>query len=141
MLGLSIDDPHGVESEGRRRCMPGLGKLKVRTVMRVEKTVRRASNRTPMWDAPPFSGYEIHMGETTGQDYSEGRVWGTYIHGLFDDDEFRHSFLKFVRRWWGLAAAQSYALVAAQREGRIDRWAGHLRQSLDMKTIREWTGL
>jgi adenosylcobyric acid synthase len=141
MLGLSIDDPLGVESEGRRRSMPGLGKLKVRTVMRGEKTVRRATGRTTMWDAPPFSGYEIHMGETTGPDCGEGRVWGTYIHGLFDDDAFRHSFLKFARQRCGLAPAQSYALVTAQREGRIDRWAGHLRQSLDMKTIREWTGL
>ena len=141
MLGLSIDDPMGVESEGRPRSMPGLSRLNVRTVMRGEKTVRRTTGRTPMWDAPPFSGYEIHMGETTGQDFAEGRVWGTYIHGLFDDDAFRHSFLKFVRGWCGLAPAQSYASVTAQREGRIDRWAAHLRQSLDLKTIREWTRL
>ena len=141
MLGLSIDDPGGVESEGRPRSMPGLAKLKVRTVMRSEKTVRRATGRTTMWDAPPFSGYEIHMGETTGQDCAEGRAWGTYIHGLFDDDAFRHSFLKFMRQRCGLAPAQSYAFVTAQREGRIDRWADHLRQSLNMKMIREWTAL
>jgi adenosylcobyric acid synthase len=141
MLGLLIDDPGGVESEGRPRCMPGLGKLPVRTIMRGEKTVRRATGRTTMWDAPPFSGYEIHMGETTGHDCAEGRVWGTYIHVLFDDDAFRHSFLKFARGRCGLAAAQSHALVTAQREGRIDRWACHLRQSLDIKTIREWVGL
>lgn len=141
MLGLSIDDPGGVESEGHPRSMPGLAKLKARTVMRGEKTVRRATGRTTMWDAPPLSGYEIHMGETTGQDCAEGRVWGTYVHGLFDDDAFRHSFLKFARQRCGLAPAQAYALVTAHREGRIDRWAGHLRQSLNMKIIREWTGL
>ena len=141
MLGLSIDDPGGVESEGRPRSMPALAKLNVRTIMRGEKTVCRATGVTPMWDAPPFSGYEIHMGETTGQACAEGRVWGTYIHGLFDDDAFRHSFLKFVRQGCGLAPAKSYALVTADREGRIDRWAAHLRQSLDMKTIRGWIGL
>ena len=141
MLGLSIDDPGGVESEGRPRSMRGLGKLKARTVMRGEKTVRRATGITTMWDAPPFSGYEIHMGETTGRECANSRVWGTYIHGLFDDDAFRHSFLKFMRGRCGLAPAQDYAFVTADREGRIDRWAAHLRQSLDMKTIREWTGL
>jgi adenosylcobyric acid synthase len=141
MLGLSIDDPGGVESEGRPRSMPGLAKLNVRTIMRGEKTVCRATGHTPMWDAPPFSGYEIHMGETTGQDCTEGRVWGTYIHGLFDEDAFRHSFLKFARQRCGLAAARSYAFVTADREGRIDRWAAHLRQSLDIKTIRGWIAL
>jgi len=141
MLGLSIDDPQGVESEGRRRSMLGLGKLKVRTVMRGEKTVRRATGRTTMWDAPPFSGYEIHMGETSGDEDKASQAWGTYIHGLFDDDAFRHSFLKFARQRCGLAPAKGYAFVTAQREGRIDRWAGHLRHSLDMKMIREWTGL
>src|SRR6202167_1531067 len=78
MLGLSIDDPGGVESEGRPRSMPGLAKLNVGTIMRGEKTVCRATGRTTMWDAPPFSGYEIHMGETNGDDHKASQVWGTY---------------------------------------------------------------
>ncbi len=144
MLGLSIDDPAGVESDGLPRRMEGLCKLPVRTTMRGEKTVRRATGTTTMWDAPPFTGYEIHMGETTGEQCVadvRGRVWGTYIHGLFDDDAFRHSFLRFARASCGLEPARSFASVTAAREARIDRWAGHLRQSLDMKLIRAWVGL
>jgi adenosylcobyric acid synthase len=156
MLGLSIDDPAGVESGGVRRTMTGLGQLSIRTIMRGEKTVRRASGRTRYWDAPPFTGYEIHMGETIyengAQPFAEvplpdgavscsGRVWGTYIHGIFDDDAFRHSFLDLARRASGLAPAYSHVCVTAQRQARIDRWAAHLKQSLNIPQIRGWAGL
>src|SRR5580658_2436238 len=101
MLGLSIEDPSGVESGGLPRAMPGLGQLPVRTIMRDKKTVRRATGRARLWTAPSFSGYEIHMGETVyengaepfaeilreggqqstsdGAIASSGRVLGTYI--------------------------------------------------------------
>jgi adenosylcobyric acid synthase len=162
MLGISIEDPSGVESGGLPRAMPGLGKLPVRTVMRGEKTVRRATGRTRLWNAPSFTGYEIHMGETLYENGAEpfaeilregepqptsdgalaagGRVWGSYIHGLFDDDAFRQSFLRFARESCGLAPARTHVCVAAERQARIDRWAGHLRQSLDMNLIHELTG-
>lgn len=163
MLGLSIEDPSGVESGGRPRTVPGLGQLSVRTIMRSEKTVRRVSGRTRLWDAPSFSGYEIHMGETRCENGAEpfaeilregaqqltpdgaiasaGRVWGTYIHGLFDDDSFRHRFLHFARQACGLAPARSEVCVTAERKSRIDRWANHLRRSLDLKLIREWANI
>jgi adenosylcobyric acid synthase len=163
MLGLSIDDPAGVESGGVRRAMPGLGRLAVRTIMRGSKTVRRASGRTHLWDAPAFTGYEIHMGETLyengakpfaeiqregehssisdGAISSSGLAWGTYVHGIFDDDSFRHSFLHLARQSCGLAPARSHVCVTAERQARIDRWAGHLRQSLDMKLIRQWANI
>jgi adenosylcobyric acid synthase len=160
MLGNSIEDPLGVESGGLPRTMPGLGQLAIRTILRGEKTVRRAVGRTCLGGSPSFSGYEIHMGETLyengaepfaeilregaeqanpdGAIASSRRVWGTYVHGLFDDDAFRHSFLDSARQACGLAPASTRACVTAERQARIDRWAGHLRQSLDMKLIREW---
>jgi adenosylcobyric acid synthase len=162
MLGLSVEDPSGVESGGFPRSIRGLGQLPVRTVMRAEKTVRRATGQTNLWDAPCFSGYEIHMGETVYESRAEpfakilregeqqrtsdgsvaaaGRVWGTYIHGLFDDDAFRHQFLRFARESCGLAPASSQICVTAERQARLDRWASHLRQSLDMKLIHQLTG-
>jgi adenosylcobyric acid synthase len=159
MLGLSIEDPSGVENGGLGRTMPGLGHLPIRTIMRQEKTVRRAAGRA-LWAAQSFTGYEIHMGETLYQNgampfaeilregqsqltadgavASSGRVWGTYVHGLFDDDAFRHRFLDTARQACGLAPARSHACVTAERQARIDRWADHLRQSLDMNLIRGW---
>jgi adenosylcobyric acid synthase len=158
MLGLSIEDPTGVENGGVRRSVPGLGQLPIRTVLRNEKTVRRATGRTRLWGSKSFSGYEIHMGETLYENGAEpfsqivrenetnpvadgaiarsGSVFGTYVHGLFDDDAFRHGFLDSAREACGLAPARDYA--TGGREARIDRWANHLRQSLDMNLIRGW---
>jgi len=68
---------------------------------------------------------------------NSGRVWGTYVHGLFDDDAFRHRFLAHARRTSGLAPGREQICVSAERQKRIDRWADHLRRSLDMNLIRE----
>ncbi|HLN09954.1 MAG TPA: cobyric acid synthase [Bryobacteraceae bacterium] len=160
ILGLSIEDPSGAESAGMPRTMAGLAILPVRTVMRCEKTVRRAAGIPRLASAPPFSGYEIHMGETIyenaaspfaeivregerqpvadGAMASSGRSWGTYVHGIFDDDAFRHSFVDSARASRGLAPALDHVCTKAERQGRIDRWADHLRQSLDMNLIRGW---
>ncbi len=157
MLGLSIEDPTGAESAGVPRTMPGLRRLSIRTVMRDRKTVRQATGRTA-WGK--FQGYEIHMGETLyesgvepfakivrkgerdsipdGAIAASGRVWGTYVHGLFDDDAFRHRFLDFARLKSGLTQARNHVCVTAQRQMRIDRWAEHLRESLNMNLIRGW---
>jgi adenosylcobyric acid synthase len=67
-----------------------------------------------------------------------GRVWGTYVHGLFDNDDFRHAFLAAARKAMDLAPAETWANVAAEREGRIDRLADHLRKSLAMSRVRSW---
>jgi adenosylcobyric acid synthase len=163
MLGLSIEDPSGVESGGLPRAIAGLGQLSIRTIMRSKKTVRRTTGRTRLWDAPIFSGYEIHMGETLYENGAEpfaeilregeqqaapdgaiasfGRVWGTYLHGLFDDDAFRHRFLDLTREACGLAPAPQYICVTAERQARIDRWASHLRRSLDINLIRGWVNI
>ena len=147
MLGLSIDDPAGVESAGLPRSMPGMGRLPVRTVMRGEKTVRRTTGRTDLWGGASFSGYEIHMGETTCEPGAEqspgapiisaGQILGTYIHGLFDDDELRHKFIDQARQTCELAPIEGRVFTTARRQARIDRWANHLRQALDMTLIRK----
>ena len=69
-------------------------------------------------------GYEIHHGETgmdrlkpliqskagdiIGGGDDSGRIWGTYLHGLFDADEFRRWVLNRVRIQKGLEAASGY---------------------------------
>ncbi|HEX3879400.1 MAG TPA: cobyric acid synthase [Bryobacteraceae bacterium] len=161
MLGQSIEDPAGVESQGHARAVAGLGKVAVRTVMRSQKTVRRATGHCTVLDSP-FFGYEIHMGETIyggaepfaqitregenaaladGAVSADGTAWGTYVHGLFDCDAFRHTVLRFARRRAGLASADCFSWITSERDSRIDRWANHLRQSLDLDLIRGWLGL
>ena len=130
MLGISIDDPAGVESAGKPRAIAGLGMLAVRTIMGREKTVRRVSGVARISGPAAFTGYEIHMGETDRVDAtvpfaeilhegtdqssadgaiaSSGRIWGTYIHGIFDDDAFRHGFLDTARAARGLTPAKDH---------------------------------
>jgi adenosylcobyric acid synthase len=164
MLGISIDDPDGAESAGTPRSERGLGLLPVRTVLRAEKVTRTVRGRvcatTPLGQSlatTSFEGYEIHLGETV---YGEGavpfaeirragddtprpdgaahaNVFGTYIHGLFSDDRFRHTFLTAARSALGLAPPRRLTFVTAEREGRIDRLAAHVRAALDMNLIRQ----
>jgi adenosylcobyric acid synthase len=167
MLGVSIEDPGGIENQGEPCCRAALGLLPVRTVLRPEKTVRRVrgflrgnffSNDSS--SQIPFEGYEIHVGETfhetgarlladiqrSGETESvpdgavseSSRVFGTYIHGFFDNDDFRHSFIQAARAAVDLAPAEKYAQVGAEREARIDRLANHLRNSLDMNLLQGW---
>jgi adenosylcobyric acid synthase len=167
MLGSAIEDPHGVENQGKSCGRKGLGFLPVQTVLHGEKTVRRVRGvvRSELFGlglCPEnrFDGYEIHVGETLcetgsrafaeiarqgipgsapdGAVSASGRVVGTYVHGLFDNDDFRHSFLAALRSAVDLAPAETWAQVGAERDARIDRLADHLRKSLDLDSIRSW---
>ena len=167
MLGVTVEDPWGIENHGDACSRTALGLLSVRTVLGTEKIVRRVrgSLRRSLFSndsAPPvhFEGYEIHVGETfyesgthpladiqlqgeikfvaDGAVNETGRVCGTYVHGFFDNDDFRHAFIRTARVGADLAPAEKFARVSAQREARIDRLANHLRQALDMNLIRNW---
>ena len=167
MLGAAIDDPAGIENHGQPVSQTGLGLLPIRTVLRTDKTVRRVLGsvrrnffRNAGLSHAGFEGYEIHVGETfyetgalpfaaierpgetksipDGAVSESGRVLGTYVHGLFDNDDFRHGFMRAARAAVDLAPAEKYARVAAERESRIDRLASHLRRSLDMNLIKSW---
>jgi adenosylcobyric acid synthase len=163
MLGEWIEDPAGAESSGCARSSRGLGLLPIATVLQAGKVTRLARGRVTSGTlldkplaAPAFHGYEIHLGETVYTDgtppFAEiqrcgesgcrpdgavtGRVVGTYIHGLFQDDAFRHSFLAAVRSACGLSPMDEKVFVTAEREKRLDRLAYHVRKSLDMDLIR-----
>jgi adenosylcobyric acid synthase len=106
MLGTKVRDPDAIE--GADIEIDGLGLLDVETVMMREKIVRNASARSVRFDVA-IDGYEIHLGVTSGPDTArplsiidgrddgaisqDGRVCGTYIHGLFSSDAFRAVYL------------------------------------------------
>jgi adenosylcobyric acid synthase len=105
MLGRVVADPLGIE--GAPGAVAGLGLLDAETELRPLKALRRVSGRA--WGAA-FSGYEMHMGITTGTDAvrpfarlddgaddgalsADGRVIGTYCHGLLASTELRAALL------------------------------------------------
>jgi adenosylcobyric acid synthase len=123
----------------------GLGLLDIETTMRGDKStalvrgLHRATNT-------PVEGYEIHLGRTEGEDCArpvltldgrpggaqsrDGRIQGTYVHGLFAGDAFRRAWLK------SLGAASS--LAYEQRiERALDALADHLEAHLDIDRLLE----
>jgi adenosylcobyric acid synthase len=142
MLGRTVRDPHGVE--GRAGSADGLGLLDVETLLTADKRLEPVHGTTS--DGVPFSGYEMHIGLTEGPDRArpfarlsdgspegavsaDGRVSGTYIHGLFADDRQRSAWLR--RFGIGGTAIAYEALV----DETLDRLAGHLSAHIDLDRL------
>jgi adenosylcobyric acid synthase len=142
MLGRVIADPDG--HEGAPGAMEGLCLLDVATVLSGDKRLTQAHGSTR--DGAPFAGYEMHMGATDGPDRAhpfarladgspegavspDGRVMGTYIHGLFADDRQRGAWLE------RLGAGASTISYDALVEDTLDRLAAHLEQHIDLDRL------
>ncbi len=168
MLGQTITDPLGIEHRG---SISGLGLLPIRTIMRADKVTRNVTGKLaasdlfgqPIEDSQ-VSGYEIHIGETiyqegaahfailsAGSKSSDGcndgcvstdtRVFGTYLHGLFDDDSLRHQFIRAARTFHKLAVVSELNLWKGLREESLNRLAHEVEKALDMEKIFGWIGL
>jgi adenosylcobyric acid synthase len=141
MLGRTIRDPDGIE--GPPGVAQGLGLLDVETVLSDEKRLEPVRGDT---GGIPFLGYEMHMGLTAGPDCArpfarscdgapegavsaDGRVIGTYIHGLFGNDSQRAAWL--ARLGAGPSAIAYDALV----ERTLDRLAAHIAAHIDVEGV------
>jgi adenosylcobyric acid synthase len=153
MLGTSLSDPHGLEA-GQTEVM-GLGLLPIRTTLHPEKTLIRSQARH-VSSRLLVEGYQIHHGRTSlegarpaverddgeviGVASGRGPIWGTYLHGIFDNDEFRRWFideLRSRRGWTRLGRVQSrYDVDAA-----LKRLADAVRASVDVAAIYREIGL
>ncbi|WP_235893869.1 cobyric acid synthase [Oceanidesulfovibrio indonesiensis] len=156
MLGASIDDPQGLESE--TRSARGMGLLPVRTELARDKTlIRRGGVHIPTGET--VTGYEIHHGATVLDDpyaadaaiqaddgaplgYSSrgSRVWGTYLHGVFDADTFRRRWLDAIRIRKGLEPL-GRIVAPYDIEPALDRLAGLVRNHVDWKFLYQRLGL
>ncbi|HMA97467.1 MAG TPA: cobyric acid synthase, partial [Polyangiaceae bacterium] len=153
MLGQRIDDDEGVESG--HRSAEGLSLLPLATRFAVEKTVRRTTGKH-VASQMPVTGYEIHHGESElsslspwlvddagaalGVALPEQRVFGTYLHGLFDADGFRRHFLDDIRERKGMERL-GRSRRSSDLEPSIDRLAQVFRESVDLPAIYRMIGL
>jgi len=150
LLGTAIRDPDG--ADGAPASAPGLDLLQVETVMAPAKTVREAAGIAPAHGDAPVRGYEIHMGATTGPDAArpmlllegeaggprrpdgarsaDGRVEGSYLHGLFHSDGFRTAWLEGLR-----AGSGSDLDFEAGVEAALDEIAAAMERHLDVDAL------
>ena len=187
MLGNKILDPYGVENTLKE--VDGIGLLNITTTLDMTKTTCQveAEIANSSWlmahssknnsfnyelstmSQQPLSGYEIHMGFTTGDvglfhlsrimpAYRTGRhhdsqftvvkdgsskdnVWGTYIHGLFDNDGFRGELLNSLRQKKGLPTVRKTVNYLKLKDRAIDKWADVLRNNIDIGFILSLLGM
>ncbi|NVN85983.1 MAG: cobyric acid synthase [Rhodopseudomonas sp.] len=141
MLGTSIADPDGVD--GPAGTVAGLGLLDISTVMRGDKSTTLVSG-IHCGSGAAVEGYEIHLGRSDGADCArpvltidgrpdgaispDGKVQGTYVHGLFTGDAFRKAWLAQL----GIASTLAYE---TQIETALDALADHLEAHLDIDQI------
>ncbi|MBD2314789.1 cobyric acid synthase CobQ [Desertifilum sp. FACHB-1129] len=153
MLGQMLADPEGVEGEEGR--FKGLDLLPIKTVIAGQKIARQrvVTSNFPRAGLP-VAGYEIHHGRTTLVESSTTQplfddsnlglvnlnqsVWGTYLHGLFDNGPWRRTWLNRLRQQRGIAALPNgIANYRDQREALLDDLAHQIEAHLDLKPILE----
>ncbi len=170
MLGKEIYDPEHTESS--REKIKGLGLINGVTTLKSEKNTFQVRARilpnSFFDDQDELLGYEIHTGETVllgkekplfkifkrgssptniddGVVSKEGMVWGTYIHGIFDNNNFRRAFINFLRSKKGLMISNSInqdrISYREQKDREYDKLACLLKDNLDMDKIYHILGI
>lgn len=166
MMGRTILDPKRVESEKVRS--EGLGLLPVESIFGAEKSTRQVRGEviaaTGLFGkarGQRFSGYEIHMGRTSGRNLrpifrldarsgksceevegclgAEGYILGTYMHGVFHNDGLRHALLEALAERKGARWPTAKSITPIGDP--YDRLAAQVKASLDMNLIRRLAGL
>ncbi len=157
MLGRRVLDPDHLDADISEA--EGLGLLDAETVMLANKETHQVT--AELTGGAPFfagcsslTGYEIHLGQTSlgtnarpfatinrrsgksvtiadGAVSADGRVMGTYLHGIFDNADFRHAFLNRLRYARGLSQRQRKIAVIDP----FDHLAAHLEQHLDIPQL------
>ncbi len=152
MLGQSVSDAQGIE--GSPRTVAGLGLLPVETLMTGNKTLKEVTGWTALNPDTQafFSGYEMHMGVTTGKGTDhplvhfddgtpdgavsqDGRVAGCYVHGLFAQNQARSALLSL------LGAEPSGQDYPSQVGAALDEIAKELERCLDTGSLAKLAGL
>ncbi len=169
MLGEYIEDPFHIETS--LESINGIGLLPVRTLIEKKKVTSQVTAKIHQLNrffknAEELTGYEIHMGKTEllSEQYmfeiiqrgkkqtfapdgfisEDGRVWGTYIHGIFDNDGFRQDFIKQARLTKGISVPlEKHDSFSFQefKETQYNKLAALVRRTINMGAFYKIAGL
>lgn len=156
ILGRRLLDPDGAEAEPGASAS-GLDLLPIETIfagdkrtVQVQATLQTSGGALAALQGAPIRGYEIHLGRsryladdvsplchigpaedghTDGASVKGGQIWGTYLHGIFDNDALRHAWLRSLG-WQGDGQA-------FDRQAAYQRLAGHVRAHLDLAALHQ----
>lgn len=151
MLGQSILDPDGLEGEEGR--FEGLGLIPLKTLITSQKIARQrqVTSNKPQAGLPVI-GYEIHQGRSQlvddknmnplfddpslGVVDNEQLIWGTYLHGIFDNGPWRRAWLNNLRQQRGLKSLPTgIPNYREQRETLLDAVADIVGEHLDLTSV------
>ncbi|MFA4835543.1 MAG: cobyric acid synthase CobQ, partial [Dehalococcoidia bacterium] len=168
MLGKRIDDPQQAESE--QGSIEGLGLLDIVTDFEREKTTHQAKARVTAGQGlfrgilgETITGYEIHMGQSRydnsppafeiiqrsaaekshpdGAVGNGGTIFGTYLHGIFENERFRRVLLANIKQGYRPSDEGAYCTPLPSKEDQYNKLADVVRRSLDIERIYEICGL
>ena len=128
MLGLTVDDPDGLEGSITR--LPGLGLLPIHTTITTEKTTKQV---TFQFDGQNCQGYEIHQGVSDTDEpilFGEHCI-GTYIHGFLDNPAVINRLLSDYVDTDQVETLDPQAF----KEEQYDKLAAHVRKHVDMERL------
>ncbi|OUI77675.1 cobalamin biosynthesis protein CobQ [Commensalibacter intestini] len=143
MLGTEISDPYGIE--GDTRSIQALNLLSFSTILDRSKILSEVKGHLFMNDAE-CCGYEMHLGETRHHEHyksfailengraegivsENGKIIGTYLHGIFQGDDARKALLNYF------GSKESSINFSDQVENTLDQWADHIEYSLDIAAM------
>ena len=168
MLGCQIEDHFAMETRGIHTA---LNLLPIQTEMKEEKTTQLATGKLTSWcqlteskEEIIVKGFEIHLGVTRYLDNArpfallqrmqgdnqpvqdgcvseDGLILGTYLHGLFQEDQFRHFYLDSIRRCCGLHPVSQRCNWQQHREDEFSRLTKLVEESVDLKSLAEHVGV
>ncbi|MGL4568166.1 MAG: cobyric acid synthase, partial [Fusobacteriaceae bacterium] len=151
ILGERVLDPHGIEGDIKE--LAGLGLLDIETIMEKEKVTTQYSGvlkggtgLLEGMNSVLVKGYEIHQGVTSGKEISctdddrliatvKENIFGTYLHGIFDNSEFSDFILNKIREKKGLERKESEIDFDQYRLRELDKLEKIFRENIDMKVI------
>ncbi|GAA0760631.1 cobyric acid synthase [Clostridium sartagoforme] len=158
MLGNLIEDKLGIE--GKETFENGFGFLNIKTIFNRDKITKQSkgkiiSNKIPEFNDIKVVGYEIHNGisnldenaipfiklnngEIAGTTNEESTVFGTYIHGIFDDSKFVNIFIKYLLKVNKIEDIDQDKLSYKQyKMKQFDELSKILQSNIDMKKVEE----